>query len=220
MPADFALRMSRLLHEMQRNMDGVTAEAMYNAGVRGVLNYGVSIPTIRTIAHDTERDHEFAKYLYRQQVRELRMAAVSVACPECVTAAELPFWLGGNPSTELLDELSMQLISRTAPTVLAAVVSDWLERGDSSARYAAMMSLARAGGYDARRALAAAAAAVEESPDDMRLAHGAVTLAVAVAAADESAVPLIRGIARSLADAGHAGRHFADETEWMILKQP
>ena len=216
MPSDFAPRMSQLLREMRRNMDGVTAEAMYNAGVRGVLNYGVSIPTIRNIARSEAKDHEFAKYLYRQQVRELRMAAVSVACPECVTADELPFWLAGEPSTELLDELAMQLISRTLPAVLDAVIDDWLERGDSPARYAAMMSLARAREYDKGRALAAMAKAVGESADDMRMAHGAVTMAAAIAAADESYIPLIRETALALTNQGPAGRHFAEETEWMI----
>ena len=208
--------MSALLAEMRRHMDGVTAEAMYNAGVRGMLNYGVGIPTIRSVARSEERDHEFAKYLYTQQVRELRMAAVSVARPECVTADELPFWLGGNPSTELLDELAMQLISRTEPELLEAVISEWLERGDSPARYAAMMSLARACGYDKERVLTAVAVAVGESPDDLRLAHGAVTLAAAIAAADESLAPRIRDIAARLSDSGHAGRHFAGEIDWMI----
>ena len=217
MPADFAQRMGLLLREMRRNMDGVTAEAMYNAGVRGVLNYGVGIPAIRSIARSVGKDHEFAKYLYRQQVRELRMAAVSVACPECVTADELPFWLAGEPSTELLDELAMQLISRTLPAVLDAVIDDWLERGDSPARYAAMMSLARAReDYDKGRALAAMANAVGESADDMRMAHGAVTMAAAIAAADESYIPLIRETALALTNQGPAGRHFAEETEWMI----
>lgn len=211
--------MGSLLGEMRRNMDGVTAEAMYSAGVRGVLNYGVSIPAIRAIARSAGKDHEFAKYLYRQQVRELRMAAVSIASSECVTADELPFWLGDNPTTELLDELAMQLISRTAPDVLDAVVGEWLERGDARARYAAMMALSRAHGYDMRRALAAVAAAVGEYPEDMRLAHGAVMLAVSVAAADVSLVPRIREMAAAFAadvTPSPAGRHFAEETEWMI----
>ena len=216
MPSDFAPRMSALLAEMRRNMDGVTAEAMYNAGVRGVLNYGVGIPAVRRIARAAGKDHQFAKFLYRQQVRELRMAAVCIAEPGCVAADELPFWLEGSPSTELLDELAMQLISRTEPVVLGAVVGQWLECGDAAARYAAMMSLARAADYDRRRALDALAAAMGEYPDDMRIAHGAVVLAAAIASADESLVPHIRDMAAAVADAGPAGRHFADETEWMI----
>lgn len=216
MPSDYAPRMSALLAEMRRNMDGVTAEAMYNAGVRGLLNYGVSIPAIRNIARATGKDHGFARFLYRQQVRELRMAAVSVAAPGCVTADELPFWMEGSPSTELLDELAMQLISRTAPPVLEAVMAQWLERGGRDEQYAAMMALSRAADYDRRRALEGLAAAVSAAGDDMRLAHAAVMLAVSAAAADDVLVAQIRRMAASLAECGPAGRHFADETEWMI----
>ena len=224
MPADYARRMSELLHEMRRNMDGVTAEAMYNAGVRGVLNYGVGIPAIRSIARSDGRDHQFAKYLYRQQVRELRMAAVSVAEPGCVTADELPFWLDGNPTTELIDELAMQLISRTSPEVLAAVVSRWLEEGDAAARYAAMMALARARGYDTERVLTAMSSSLAAYPDDLRLAHGAVVLAASVAAADGSKAARIREISDMLicltSDVTRgitpAARHFADEIDWII----
>ena len=209
--------MSLLLTEMRRNMDGVTAEAMYNAGVRGMLNYGVGIPAIRKIAHSVGKDHEFAKYLYRQQVRELRMAAVTVADAGCVTAAELPFWTEGATTTELLDELAMQLVSRTSPAVLESVIAEWLECGDSAARYAAMMSLARAREYDKVRALTAMVAAMGEFPDDMRLAHGAVTMAAAIASADDSVVPRIRDIASVVSESGPAGRHFSDEISWMIL---
>lgn len=216
MPADYARRMGLLLSEMRRNMDGVTAEAMYNAGVRGLLNYGVGIPAIRRIARDFGRDHQFAKYLYRQQVRELRMAAVVIAQPECVTTGELSFWLDGDPTTELLDELAMQLISRVSGDVQAAVISEWLCRGDAAARYAAMMALSRSDGCDASRLLTAIAEALAAFPDDMRLAHGAVTLAASIAAAEPAAARQIREMAASLSAAGSAGRHFADEIDWMI----
>ena len=218
MPSDFARRMGELLGQMRRNMDGVTAEAMYNAGVRGLLNYGVGIPTIRAISRSCGPDHMFAKYLYRQQVRELRMAAVSIAVPGSVTVDELPFWIGEgqNLSTELLDELAMQLISRTAPQVLDAVAGEWLERGSASARYAALMSFSRAKGYDMQRVLTAMSKAVGELPDDMRLAHGAVIWAASAASADESMVPQIWRTAEMLSTSGAAGRHFADETEWLI----
>ena len=224
MPADYARRMSLLLAEMRRNMDGVTAEAMYNAGVRGLLNYGVGIPAIRAIARAEGRDHRFAKYLYRQQVRELRMAAVSIAQPECVTADELSFWLEGNPATELLDELAMQLISRTPADVLSAVIGDWLEHGDAAARYTAMMALSRARGFDADRALTAMYDSLSAFFDDVRMAHGAVTMAASIAAADGSKAARIREISDMLicltSDVTRgitpAARHFADEIEWMI----
>ncbi|MDE5637345.1 MAG: DNA alkylation repair protein [Alistipes sp.] len=210
---DFTSRMVVLLGEMRREQNGVVADAMYDAGVRGVLNYGVSIPTIRAIAQREGRDHEFAKFLYGQQVRELRMAAVSIARAECVTADELAFWLGGNPSTELLDELAMRLISRTE--VLDDVVRQWLEEGDAAARYAAMMSLARGCGYDVLRAVKAALIAVAEAPDDMRAARAAVVFLVAAASDDALRDEIVAGIGALDASAPAAG-YLREEAGWQL----
>lgn len=204
--------MVALLGEMRREMNGVAADAMYDAGVRGVLNYGVSIPTIRDIAGRTGHDHSFAKFLYRQQVRELRMAAVSIAEPELVTAGELQFWLEGNPSVELLDELAMRLICRSS--VIGDVVGMWLECGDAPARYAAMMSLARAAGYDVARVLRGTVRAIEESPDDMRLARAAVFLLGSIAAEADRADD-VRRAAAALPES-RAGRHVREEMAWMV----
>lgn len=210
---DFTSRMVALLGEMRREQNGVVADAMYDAGVRGLLNYGVSIPTIRAIAQRAGCDHEFAKFLYGQQVRELRMAAVSMARPECVTAGELAFWLGGNPSTELLDELAMRLISRTE--VLDDVVRQWLEEGDAAARYAAMMSLARGCGYDVRRAVKAALRAVAEAPDDMRAARAAVVFLVAAAADGALRDDIVAGI-DALDASSPAARYLREEAGWQL----
>lgn len=211
MPAEYVQRMTSLLGELRRYMDGATAEAMFAAGVRGVLNYGVGIPVIRSVARREERDHGFARYLYRQQVRELRMAAVIIARPECVTADELPFWIDGNPSEELLDELAMQLISHTS--VLDDVIAQWLEQGDAKSRYAAMMALSRASGYDRRRALAGLAAAVAAHPDNMQVARAASLLAASMAA-DASVRDEVAAAVSSLGKSP-AADFVASEFEWL-----
>ena len=43
------------------------------------LNYGVSLSTLRRLARAEAPDHGFARYLYRQDVRELRLAALHIA---------------------------------------------------------------------------------------------------------------------------------------------
>ena len=48
--ADHTSRMTALLGRLRREMNGAVVEAMERAGVKGMLNYGVSIPTIRAIA--------------------------------------------------------------------------------------------------------------------------------------------------------------------------
>ena len=74
-------RMIALLGAMRREMNGEVSETMTDRGVSYGLNYGVSIPSVREIARRETADHAFAKYLYGQQVRELRLAACHLADP-------------------------------------------------------------------------------------------------------------------------------------------
>ena len=75
--ADNTSRMIKLLGAMRKQMNGAVADAMFYYGNNYGLNYGVSLPTVRQIAREQSADHELALYLYKQQVRELRLAALT-----------------------------------------------------------------------------------------------------------------------------------------------
>ena len=47
-------KMISLLGAMRKQMNGAVADAMYYYGANYGLNYGVSLPTVRQIAKDTE----------------------------------------------------------------------------------------------------------------------------------------------------------------------
>lgn len=141
---NYTSRMAALLGRLRREMNGAVSESMTRAGLRGGLNYGVSIPTIRSIAREVEPDHGFARFLYRQQVRELRLAALHIARPECLTCEELDEWMAENPQREVLDELAMVLLSRAPQPILAHLERVWLAGEDLAACYTALMALNRA----------------------------------------------------------------------------
>lgn len=71
--------MISLLGALRREMNGAVADAMHYYGKRYGLNYGVSLPTIRTIASEQPTNNSLALYLYKQDVRELRLAALHIA---------------------------------------------------------------------------------------------------------------------------------------------
>ncbi len=85
---DYTSRMVALLRELRRERNGAVADSMRYYGTPYGLNYGVSLPTLRRIARAEAPDHGFARYLYRQDVRELRLAALHIACPACLTPDE------------------------------------------------------------------------------------------------------------------------------------
>lgn len=75
---DYTSRMVALLRELRRERNGAVADSMRYYGTPYGLNYGVSLPTLRRIARAEAPDHGFARYLYRQDVRELRLAALHI----------------------------------------------------------------------------------------------------------------------------------------------
>ncbi|MDE6046038.1 MAG: DNA alkylation repair protein, partial [Alistipes sp.] len=85
---DFTARMVALLSALRRERNGAVADEMRLFGAPRGLNYGVSLPTVRAIARAEEPDHDFARFLLLQDVRELHLAAFHIARPECLTAGE------------------------------------------------------------------------------------------------------------------------------------
>lgn len=139
--ADLTARMVALLGAMRRERNGAVADAMRYYGANYGLNYGVSLPTVRSLARAVGRDHEFARFLYRQQVRELRLAALHIAEPERLTADEYAFWGDGLCNSELAEEAAFALLGRIA--AFDGLFHLWCGEGIPLQGYAAVMAAAR-----------------------------------------------------------------------------
>ncbi len=126
-------------------MNGAVVGSMRFYGADYGLNYGVSIPTIRSVAQGVcadvdERDtnHRFACQLLLQEIRELRLAA---------------FWFADPLVADLLDRVARSIINSEVAEEAAFVllyrvegVERWLsEEGDNSEllSYCALLSLAK-----------------------------------------------------------------------------
>lgn len=136
--ADFTSRMVALLGAMRRERNGAVADAMRYYGADYGLNYGVSLPTVRTLARACGRDHEFARYLYAQEVRELRLAALHIAEPERLTADEFAFWGGGICNSEVAEEAAFALLGRI--DAFDELFRSWCNGGTLLEGYAAVMA--------------------------------------------------------------------------------
>ena len=213
---DHTARMAALLGELRREMNGAVAESMQRGEGGYGLNYGVSIPAIRAIAGRVGTDHAFARFLYRQDVRELRMAALTIADPVSVTPDNVDEWFVGRMPEELIEELALRLLSRCGRPVLDTLCGRWLRAGSGAERYAALMALARARvqEFDAAAVVEAVPDAVAACPDDLRLARGAAAF-VQSATARIAPERLARMIER-LPDS-RGGAYLRDELAWMIL---
>ena len=138
---DYTSRMVALLRELRRERNGAVADSMRYYGTPYGLNYGVSLPTLRRIARAEAPDHGFARYLYRQDVRELRLAALHIACPACFTPEEFPAWAAGIVNSEIAEEAAFALLSRAE--AFPALFSAWIASPDALLQYAALLAAAR-----------------------------------------------------------------------------
>lgn len=198
---DFTSRMVALLGELRRERNGAVADAMCLCGKPYGLNYGVSLPTLRRIARAETPDHDFARYLYVQDVRELRLAALYVAQPERVTADEADFWAAGIINSEVAEEASFALLSRVG--VLPVFFRNWIT-ASPLLQYAALLAAARS----PQASLAWVDAALEAVHRNAVEAEAVVAAARSAAAADTSAAPAAgnAGAAGQAATASFAAR--------------
>lgn len=160
---EYTTRMVRLLEALRRERNGAVADAMRFQGRPCGLNYGVSLPTVRALARAEGCDHGFARYLYEQDVRELKLAACTVADPAALDSAEAEFWGAGAVNSELAEELAFALLSRSPE--LDTICGSWVSGSSSLRRYTALMAAARAP-RPRPEWLAAAVAAVGRNPGE------------------------------------------------------
>lgn len=206
-------KMISLLGAMRKQMNGAVADAMYYYGANYGLNYGVSLPTVRQIAKDTEQDHDLALYLYKQQVRELRLAALYVAEGEKITMEELPTWAEGVINSEVAEEMAFALLPRT--TILSQIFDEWSQSDNEFLAYAALMAAARSN-------IARDTDAILSTPDILNrfatsriIAQGVVALLAAAYDCDSEARKCVTEIISKLEESP-AANYVQEEMSWRM----
>ncbi len=126
--------MAHLLGELRREMNGAVVGSMRYYGREYGLNYGVSIPTIRALGREEAKDHSFAKYLFLQEVRELRLVSLWFAEPSLVED-DLDFWAQGIINSEVAEEAAFVLLNRVKN------ISKWLYSDSEILQYCAAMAI-------------------------------------------------------------------------------
>ena len=205
--------MISLLGRLRKQMNGAVSESMQRDGQKYGLNYGVSIATVREIVSEETPDYEFAKYLYKQQVRELRLAACHLAEPSKVDINEFPFWARGIVNSELAEELAFVLLSKIYD--INSLMGVWTVESSELVAYAALMAASRNERTTTEVAFIATENAVRANPNSVLIANGVVALMCYVASRDKSAKVGVPILLERLADCP-AKEIIVDELSWRL----
>lgn len=208
-------QMVALLGELRREMNGAVVDSMREKGIEYALSYGVSIPTVRALARQYAPDDELARLLYQQQVRELQLAALSIAVPENVTIDELPFWAKAVTTVEMAENVATVLIARTK--IAKEAVGEWLAADNALLRYAAMLVGGRCNDLNINDIATVLADALKSVPAGLEVvtAHGAAVLIGACGSRSEEQRVAAREFIDSLPESSLRAR-IEDEAGWQL----
>lgn len=209
---DFTSRMTSLLSELRRERNGEVADTMRFYGRGCGLNLGVSIPTIRSVAGGFECGHAFAEYLYRQDVRELRIAALWLADADAVGPQSFDFWAAGIVNSEIAEQAAMALFAKCG--CIDELLRRWGASDDALLAYTALLASSRNGECDAALLLRTAIETICRFRDNILIGRGVVAAVVSV---QPRAGEAVRRFADTVGRDGCAtARYVAEELSWML----
>lgn len=194
-------------------MNGAVAESMATHNQNYGLNYGVSIATLREIVAQEPKDYAFAKYLYQQQVRELKLCACHIADAQQLDTHEFPFWSRGIANAELAEELAFALLSKIYD--INSLMGVWSTESNEMVAYAALMAASRNERTTSEVAFIAAEKAVKANPNSVYIANGVVTLICYIASRDKSVKVGIPTLIERMPDSA-TKRKIVEELEWQL----
>lgn len=203
--------MISLLGKMRKQMNGAVADSMFYYGTNYGLNYGVSLPTVREIAQAEECDHELAQYLFKQQVRELKLAALHIADPMLITTEEEKTWADGITTSELAEEAAFALLPKY-PSIKELFAS-WIGSDNEFAAYAAMMAMARIKDISDKE-LHTIPSVIEHFPDSRPIAQAAVAM-LAAGYMQPALQAIVKSVIASLQPSA-AADYISDEMSWRM----
>lgn len=209
---DNTSRMVALLGAVRKQMNGAVLDTLRYYGADYGLNYGVAIHSLRETARETGRDDGFARFLYRQQVRELRIIALWIAEPERTTAADFPFWAAGIINSEVAEQAAHALLSQIDD--IDALLVGWCASENALLAYAALLAASRSVRASFGAVTEGVRSAVGRFPDNRIVAQGATAALASVAGEHRERVLLLMD---SLDDSPTA-RLVRDEMSWRMAE--
>ena len=166
--------MIELLGNLRREMNGAVADSMYYSGKRYGLNYGVSIPTIRSIARNVQPDMSLAKYLLTQQVRELQLAALHIVPVEELTADDAIAIEKHVTNSELAEEAAFALFGKCR--VINELCERWFASNNEYLCYCGLLAAAHNPAADLEAVVAQLCELVARNDSSRYIAQGAIAL--------------------------------------------
>lgn len=116
-------------------MNGIVAQSMREKGMAYKINFGLTLPLLKSIAESLPKEKDLAVALWNDKaVRESMLLAPMVCPPEEITAEEADRWIEDASYCEVADFCCKYLFCRMHDA--ARLASEWIGSENKMKRYA------------------------------------------------------------------------------------
>lgn len=114
-------------------MNGIVSTSMREKGMEYRINFGLTLPLIRSIAESYTPNAELARYLWKEQVRESKMLATWLYPSDEMTPEIAQQWAEEIPYPEIADVCCMNLFVKLP--FASQKAAEWITSGKEIIRY-------------------------------------------------------------------------------------
>jgi len=107
------LDFEKTMRKLKSMRNPIAVEGMARYGINPNNNYGLSMPTLRSMAKEIGRDHAAALQLWSSGIHDARILASLVDIPEAVTMEQMDDWVKDFDSWDVCDQVCNNLFSLT-----------------------------------------------------------------------------------------------------------
>lgn len=201
--------MVALLGEIRKQMNGAMLDTFRYYGANYGVNYGVAIHTLRDMADRRGVNDSLSRFLYQQQIRELRIIALWIGDCTTVAEADFEFWAAGIVNSEVAEQAAQALLCNIEP--IDALLAEWCVDNTLLA-YSALLAASRSERCSIEAIASAVERVVANLSDNRLVAQGAVAL---LASRIKSQKNQVESIVQSLPD-NPTTAIIRDEIAWRL----
>lgn len=144
------MRAEQILVRLKSLADPDAVAGMARFGINPENTYGISIPTLRSMAREIGRDHTLAKQLWSSGVHEARILASMIDDPNRVTAEQMETWVSDFNSWDVCDQCCSNLFDKTDLAYRKA--AEWSAREEEFVKRAGFALMAALAVHDKKAA--------------------------------------------------------------------
>jgi 3-methyladenine DNA glycosylase AlkD len=113
MAEDIEIRVSGVIKRLESMSKPENREGMSRFGIKTEKAFGISMPELRKLAKEIDKDHELALELWDTGYHEAQILAALIDDPRLVTEGQMDKWVADFDSWDVCDQCCMNLFDKT-----------------------------------------------------------------------------------------------------------